>query len=394
MRYCKNCVQPDTRPGIYFNNEGICGACLYQEDTLKKIDWEQREKELKEITEWARQKSKENNSNYDCAIGVSGGKDSTFQALYARDRLGLKVLLVNGEPDGITKPGMKNIENLKKLGFDVISIRPNPNILNKLIKKDFYEYGNPIKVTEFPLFASAFMIADKFNIPLVIQGENAGLTLGVSKTGLGTGDDALDANKGDTLSTGLKRYLSDEVSEKDLFMYNYDEETMRKKDIRGIWLQYYTKEWSFSGNTEFSVKHGLRKRDGHDPLLTGRMNPYCSIDSNMQIVNQLLKFIKFGFGFATDEACYLIREGRITREQGIKIVKEYDGKCGKKYINEFCSYIGITEDEFWKVVNFFRGDMWEKSENEKWKLKNPIWEQEPVGDAVNISDVMGYYNKI
>ncbi len=394
MKYCKKCVQPDNRPGIYFNDEGICGACLYQEDVLKNINWDQREKELKEITMWAKQKSKENDSNYDCAIGISGGKDSTFQALYARDRLGLRSLLVNCEPDGITKTGMKNIENLKQLGFDVISIRSNPIVLKKLIKKDFYEYGNPVKVTEFPLFASTFIIADKFNIPLIIQGENPGLTLGVSKTGLGTGDDALNANKGDTLSTGLKRYLSDEVSEKDLFMYRYDEEAIRKKSIRGIWLQYYTKEWSFSGNTEFSIKHGLNKRDDHNPVLTGRINPYCSVDSDMQIVNQLLKFIKFGFGFATDESCYLIREGRITREQGIKLVKEYDGKCGQKYIDEFCSYIGITKDEFWRVADSFRGDMWEKDKNGQWKLREPIWEQELVSDEVNINDILEYHNKL
>lgn len=158
MKFCTKCVQPDSRPGIYFNDEGICGACLYQDDVEKNIDWPKREKELKKIAVWAKKKGKKN--NYDCVIGVSGGKDSTFQALYAKDRLGLRALLVNCEPGGITEIGRKNIENLKNLGFDTISIRPNPKIMQKLIKKDFYEHLNPVKVTEFPLFAVSYIIAD------------------------------------------------------------------------------------------------------------------------------------------------------------------------------------------------------------------------------------------
>ena len=73
MRICKRCIQPDTRPGIYFNDEGICGACLYHEDVEKNIDWKQREKKLKEIAKWAKEKIRESDSNYDCVIGVSGG---------------------------------------------------------------------------------------------------------------------------------------------------------------------------------------------------------------------------------------------------------------------------------------------------------------------------------
>jgi N-acetyl sugar amidotransferase len=207
MKYCKKCVQPNSRPGIYFDENGVCGACLYQEDVEKNIDWKIREKELKKIAEWAKKKARINKTNYDCIIGVSGGKDSTFQALYSRDKLGLRPLLVNCEPGGMTEIGKKNIENLKNLGFDTISMRPNPRIIKKLIKKDFYEYLNPVKVTEFPLFASSYIIADQFNIPLVIQGENPALTLGVRKTGYGLNDDALNTNKGNTLETGWKRYI-------------------------------------------------------------------------------------------------------------------------------------------------------------------------------------------
>ena len=133
MKICSNCIQPDTRPGIYFDDKGICGACLWNEEK-KKIDWNVRLQELQEIAMWAKKNS---DGNYDCAIGVSGGKDSTKQAVTSRDELGLKCLLVNSEPENITDIGKSNIENLKNLGFDVITIRPNPKIMKQLIRYDF-----------------------------------------------------------------------------------------------------------------------------------------------------------------------------------------------------------------------------------------------------------------
>ena len=101
MRICKECIQPDTRPGIYFDENGVCGACLWEHEK-KMIDWKERESELEKII--AKTKSR-STSNYDCAIGVSGGKDSTFQALLARDRFQLNCLLVNYQPENITTIG-------------------------------------------------------------------------------------------------------------------------------------------------------------------------------------------------------------------------------------------------------------------------------------------------
>lgn len=257
MKICKRCIQPDTRPGIYFDENGVCGACLWEEEK-KQIDWLVREKELQSIADWAK---KITNGNYECVIGVSGGKDSTKQAITARDRLGLHCLLVNCEPEGITQIGRDNIENLKNLGFDFISIRPNPKIMKKLIKRDFYTYLNPVKITEYALWSSTYVIAEQFNIPLIIQGENPGLTLGVSLTGLGKDSNALKANETQTLSSGWHEYLEVEgVTERDLHLFHYDRTRLESKGIRGIWLQYFLKEWSNRGNAEFSQKYGFKYR--------------------------------------------------------------------------------------------------------------------------------------
>lgn len=385
MRYCKKCVQTDTRPGIYFNEEDVCGACLYQEALETRIDWNARQRELAEIAHWAR---RNNNGVYDCVIGVSGGKDSTFQSLYARDVLGLHPLLVNSEPENITDIGRHNIENLKNLGFDVISLRPNPRVMTRLVRKDFYRYLNPGKVTEYSLWASAYIVAQTFKIPLIIQGENPGLTLGV-RTKTGTGGDALNANKQDTLEKDcLSEYAGDGVEARDLFLFHYDRNLLEREGVRGVWLSYYVKEWSQPGNAAFSIAHGLWIKpsdlDLHD---IGTYRRYSQLDSELVQYNQMLKHIKFGFGQATDHACYDIREGRITREEAIAIVKEFDGLCAERYIQQLCDYIGITLDEFWRVANSFRGDMWEKGQSGHWKLKDPLWEQEPVGD-IDICEVI------
>ncbi len=369
MKICKKCIQPDTRVGIYFNEEGVCGACIWAEEK-KGIDWNTREKELQDIANWAKKTTK---SNYDCAIGVSGGKDSTKQALTARDRLGLHCLLVNCEPEGITEIGKHNIENLKNLGFDVISLRPNPKVMKKLIKRDFYKYLNPVKITEYCLYSSTYIIADRFDIPLIIQGENPGLTLGVSLTGVGKDSNALKANELNTLSSGWEEYLEVEgIEEKDLFLFHYDRKKLEEKGIRGIWLQYFLKEWSQQGNAEFSKKHGIKWRSpDFDPNSIGTYAPFFQLDTDLTQVNQMLKYIKFGFGQCMDAACYDLREGRITRNEAIELVRKYDGKCAEHYIKKFCDYIEITLDEFWHVTEQFRGPMWIKDKSNNWH--NTYW---------------------
>lgn len=364
MKICKKCIQPDSRPGIYFNNNGICGACLWEEEK-KSIDWQKREEELKQIANSAKRSSK---SNYDCVIGVSGGKDSTTQAIVAKEKLDLRCLLVNCEPENITDVGKKNIENLKELGFDVITIRPNPVIMKKMIKRDFYKYLNPIKITEYSLYSSSYIIADKFDIPLIIQGENPGLTLGASLTGVGTDSNALKANELNTLSSGWEEYLEiDGVEKKDLFLFHYDRRKLEEKRIRAIWLNYFFKEWSPKGNAEFAKKHGLTLRsENTKPESIGTYSIYTALDSDFNPVNQMFKFVKFGFGQTMDQACYDLRENRITRKEAIDLVKKYDGKCGDEYIEKFCKYLEISKQEMWETVEKFRGKMWEKNSEGEW----------------------------
>lgn len=385
MRYCKKCVQPDTRPGISFNDQGVCGACEYEQE-IGTIDWGARQKELGDIAQWAKKTTK---SVYDCVIGVSGGKDSTFQAVYARDSLGLRPLLVNSEPEGITEIGRRNIENLKALGFDLISVRPNPVVMKQLVRKCFYEYGNPAKITEYSLTASAYIIANEFKIPLLIQGENDAFVYGVTNSDLDADGNALNMNKLNTQSTPWKEFTGDGVTEKDLFLFHYDREKMIREGYKGVWLQYYVKEWSGWHNIHFALAHGLTIRP-HDfnPYEIGTYSSYWQLDCDIWSMNNMLKYIKFGFGQCTDHACIDIRSALLTRQEGIELVRRYDGRCGDQYIHAFCNYIGIDAAEFWRVANTYRGAMWENQGNNGWILKDPIWEQDPVQEDIDASKLI------
>lgn len=372
MKYCKKCLQPDTRPGIVFDEHGVCAACNYQDQVYHTIDWEARQKKLHEIAEWAKSKK----APYDCVIGVSGGKDSTFQALYAKEKLGLHVLLVNCEPDGITEVGKKNIENLISKGFDCIKIRTDPKVCKILARKSFYEYGNIVKPSEYPLWVSAFRIALSFDIPLIVQGENAALTLGVSKN-QSTDGDAFNVTELNTLAgCTAEEWIGEGVTEKDLYFYQFpDKKLFAEKDIKAIWLQYYVKEWSQVYNADFAIARGLMGRTTEKLEDIGRYRRYTALDSDIQIVNQMLKYLKLGFGFATDEACYDIREGRLSRDEAKWLVEQYDGKCGKHYIKDACDYMGITVEEFWKETDkWVNKDLFYKDENGKWQPKFKVGE--------------------
>ncbi len=374
MRYCKKCVNPDTRPDTYIDDEDICIICRYAEKRKKNlIDWNARRKELEEIARWGKENSQ---CSYDCIVPVSGGKDSTRQALYVRDELGLKPLLVSMvyPPEQQVERGAYNLGNLISLGFDTISASLNPQIWKKLMRESWFRYANWCKSTELPLYAIPIHFAIAYGVPLVFLGENPAYSHGQVEGGC-LGGEATKMKYSNTLAGGdADKYLTEGISRKDLYFYNYpSDQDMEKVNVRIFYLGYYIEDFNSFKNAEIAVQNGLKLRD--DPIEdTGEITGTQSLDEDFYMVNQMAKYVKFGFGQVNDKVCEMIALGMIDREEGIKLIKKYDGKCAPRFIKQFCQYIDISEDEFWEIVESYRDpSIWGKDKNNEWQLKEKLW---------------------
>ncbi len=350
MKYCVKCLQPDTRPGIQFDVTGVCPACNYHV-SLASVDWDERKQELAEIVAFGRAN---NRSGYDSIIGVSGGKDSTRQALFVKEVLGMNPLLVSlgYPPEQVTQRGVDNMSNLINHGFDCVSINPSPQIWRKLMRKGFFEFSNWAKSTEFALFSSVPRLAIAYQIPLIWWGENAALQLGDLNVMGQSGSDGNNLRNMNTLGGGdISWLINEEVKRNQVLQYTYpSEQEMLDSDIRITFLGYFWKDWSLIQNGNYAALRGLEVRREH-PSSIGDPVGVTALDEDWVALNQMIKYLKFGFGRVTDYVNEEIRNGRMTRGEGVCLAEKYDGKCAESYIESFSRYIGITLDQFWLQVD-------------------------------------------
>ena len=373
MRICAKCVMPETRPGIRFDEDGVCLPCRYSGQNIP-VDWAKRKRELSQIADWGRANS---HCGYDCIVPVSGGKDSTRQALYARDELGLRPLLVSCvyPPEQQSEIGAYNLANLISLGFDTISVGPGPEKWKTMMKRAFYKFGNWAKATELALYAIPPRVAIAYGIPLIFLGENNALTYG--DVGGSLGGDANRVKYNNTLAGGSpKDLIGDGISERDALWFTYpSDEIMNQANLRVVYMGFYIKDFNIYTNAEIAIRNGLRVRDVPSEDV-GTLSNFEDLDEDFVHVNQLLKFFKLGFARVTDEACQSIRMGSMQREEAIELVRKYDGKCADRYIRKFSDYIGITLDEFWRVADSYRNpDIWQKDSAGEWHMLSPIFHQ-------------------
>lgn len=373
IRHCKICLNPDSRPKVVFDEEGICLACQLARINLEtKIDWKARRQELDELAAWGRANSK---CSYDCIIGVSGGKDSTRQAFYIRDELGLKPLLVSSvyPPEQLVDRGARNLSNLVGHGFDCISLSLDPQTWKKTMREAFRKHANQCKSSELPLYAIPVHIAVGYQIPLIFLGENPAYYLG-TPVGDAHGGDASRMKYCNTLEGGSpEEYLVDGVTWKDLYFYAYPSDAdMQKANVRIAYLGYYVEDFNSFENLRFALAHGLELRT--DPIEDiGDYTRSQSLDEDFYPLNQFLKHLKFGIGQVADKVSEEIRHGRMDKQSGIELIRKYDGKCAQRFIRQFCEYIEITEDEFWLIAERARNkEIWKKDGSGQWRINSEL----------------------
>ncbi len=349
MNYCKRCLYPDTKPQLVFDENGICSACKNHE-LKEKIDWKSKEKELKEILEKFRSK----NNYYDCIIPVSGGKDSHFQAYTIKEKFGLNPLVVNFHPLDQTEIGKKNLDNLKKLGVDCIEFSPNPNVYLKLARFGLKKLGDFQWPEHIGIFTVPVQIAIKYKIPLIIWGENPQFEYG-QPTDIST-DTILD-RKWLEKNGG---YFLDKIKPQDMIKHGFElndiqpylypsDEEINQVGITGIFLGSYIK-WDIFKQLEIVKTIGFQEND--EPK-EGTFNKWENLDVYFTVFHDYFKFLKYGFGRATDHASIEIMHGRISREQGLKLVKQYEGKIPRKYLKKFLEFADMSMDDFIGICNEF-----------------------------------------
>lgn len=289
---------------------------------------------------------------HDCIIGVSGGKDSTRQALFLRDKLGINPLLVclSYPPEQVTERGVNNLSNLINLGFDVVVSAPAPQTWRALKQEGFRKFTNSFRSTEMALFASVPQIAINYGIKLILWGENPGLQLGDMKTLGRTGYDGNSLRYMNTLSSGLEWMLECGFTEAELIPYLYPEpEEFEKHGLQIIFLGWFLGDWSLVNNAAYSCAQGIEIRaDGVEK--TGDLYGVTALDEDFTPINQLIKYYKFGFGRVTDYVNEEIRLDRISRDEGIRLVEKYDDARDVKYIKDYCNYLAISDDDFWEKI--------------------------------------------
>jgi N-acetyl sugar amidotransferase len=351
FQYCKKCVMPNTKPDLFFDEKGICDACNSAE--LKKtIDWGARKQEFEELIEKYRCK---NRSNYDCIIPVSGGKDSHYQAYVIKKVYGLNPLLVHFEPTKRTPLGRKNLDNIKKaFGTDLLLFEKNPVVYKKMCLEAFRRVGDHDWPNHLGIFTIPIRVAVQYRIPLIVWGENSQLEYGGPKAARMS--NALDRRWleefGGLLGLRPEDMIgTDGATQQDLIAYTYpSDEELKNVGVVGIFLGYYFK-WDARVQVELMKQYGFSVKE--DGPVEGTYTNYENLDDALVSIHDYLKFVKFGFGRATDHACLDIRNGRIRREEAVELVKKYDGQLFLHVVEDFINFFRITEEDFFRVIDSF-----------------------------------------
>ena len=379
VKFCSRCVVSNKRPRITFDKNNICSACLYTEYKNKEIDWEKRERQLVELLD----KHKSRNGSFDCIVPCSGGKDGSYVAHTLKFKYGMRPLTITWSPFVYTDIGRKNLESFIASGFDNLLYSPNSQLYKKLSRIGFEYVGDNFLPFIYGQMNYCLHLSIMKKIPLIFYGENAELEYGgtwknIEKSHKNVTDFDDEYFKGVNLDKLIEIGLENNIiTKKDLdenpFLY-YDmpnKKIMTEQNTQVHWFSYYkywdpqehfyyaTENCGFSPNTERTES---------------TYSKYAGIDDETDGVHYYLGYIKFGLGRCTSDAAHEIRDGHLSREEGVALVKKFDSEIPINSIKFFLKYIEKDEEYFWEVINKFRdkySDIWVQ-ENNDWKLKTLI----------------------
>ena len=364
MKFCTKCIMPNTRPGITFNEEGVCIACQNNE-RKKTVDWDARYEELKVLCDKYRRKD---SGQYDCIIAVSGGKDSHYQVYVMKELMNMNPLLISVEDIFTpTEAGRHNINNISEaFGCNLLSFKPNRRAAKIITRYMFEKYGRPLWYVDRLLYTVPLYYASLLNIPLLVYGENVSYEYG------GVDDKetysareqvfngvAPDLDLQELIDAGIPR-------EELVYLEAPTREMLNKLDP--IYMSYFV-EWNAIKNYEFAKTRGFKDLT-HEWDRTNHIESFNQIDSYGYLLNAWMKYPKYGHAYATDYAARWIRYGMLTREQAVCLAEEKDHALDPKIVDDFCAFTGMTISEFYVALEkLYNKDLFEKNAFGQWRLK-------------------------
>ncbi len=352
LKYCTRCVMPDSKPDLQIDQEGVCNACRNFERRAQ-IDWPARQDALIATTEKYRSKD---GSNWDCIIPVSGGKDSTYQVLQVQE-LGLNPLCVTATTCDLSELGRRNIENIKRLGVDYVQISPNPLVRAKLNRIGLTEVGDISWPEHVGIFTIPVRAAVQFGVPLIVWGENSQNEYGGPAAA--AENNVLNRRWLEEFGGLLGLRVSDLVGmegieARDLINYSYPTDAeLSRVGVTGLFLGYYL-PWDGLTNALSAQAHGFST---YHRTVEGSMVNYENLDNHQTGIHDYFKFLKFGFGRASDLASLHLRRGRLNRKDAIAIVREHDGQFPWEYLGKpldrILEPLELSVEEFIAVCDKF-----------------------------------------
>ena len=347
MKYCIKCVLPDTRPNIRFDENGTCNACANA--SLKaEINWADREQAFRNVVENARSK----NRGYDCLIPVSGGKDSTWQVVKCLE-YGLNPLTMTWRPPGRTEIGQRNLQNLINLGVDHIDYQINPEVEKTFMYRALVDYGATAVPMHMAMFNIPVSLAIRFQIPLIVWGENSAFEYGSANEA----DEGFKLDSdwfkkyGVTHGTTAKDWVGKDLTKSELTPYfSPSDQEIEQAGLLAVFLGYYF-PWDPETSLAVAQQHGFQTREAGPK--TGYWD-YADIDDDFISIHHYLKWYKFGMTRVFDNLSVDIRCGRLAREQAVQIIRELEDQTPYEDIAKFCDFVNITGEHFFDVIEKFR----------------------------------------
>jgi len=390
--FCKHCVISNQRPSstvefkhtkddkkstIGFDDDGVCDACRYQEIKAAQIDWERRENALIETLA----KYRRNDGGYDVIVPGSGGKDSAYTSHILKYKYGMNPLTVTWAPHKYTDIGWKNFENWIHVGgLDNILFTPNGRLHRYLTRQAFLNLLHPFQPFIVGQRIIGPLMAAKFGVKLVMYGENQAEYGNDPNENFKPTMDRKFFSIGDPQDMVLGgKSVRDIMAETEFTLNDFapyippSADFLEQRGVEVHYLGYYLK-WDPQECYYYAAEHtGFQ---ANTERTEGTYSKYSSIDDRIDMFHYYTTLAKFGIGRATYDAAQEVRNGKITREEAVHLVKRYDQEFPRKYFKDFLEYISLTEDEFHATVDRFRSPhLWAK-EDGVWKLKHAVWHEE------------------